>query len=198
MNKCEIYNKFHNFDNNHKTDLNSKLIINSSSFISTKNHPDEFETFNFGCRKSFTQCHYENEKYISFIKNERDSNSISTNPPESNKMNIKNEKKEEAHLKYLALNFPSNKQQEYHKNDKNSNFPIEGKNHTSILNNCPEVNFTENLNHQCVPNLHLNREKFHTNDYLYLNNFSNTYDSNYGNNNFFLYKNHIKYIFYFR
>lgn len=150
------------------------------SFISTKDNPNDFETFNFNNRNSFMRISIKNDNYIKQSIVEKETKSNSTNPQERHKNKSENNIcNKESNSKFFGFSFLNTKPNDFPSNKSFVNFPIVENKHMNVLNHDPEVNINDAINIEYLQSLMINRERYNTEN-QYPNNFANTYDSNYG------------------
>lgn len=172
-----------NINNNfyfNKYQYAQKLNLNQS-FISIKDNPNDFETFNFNYRNSLIRISINNDNHINnqnIVEKETKSNSTNQQEPDKIK-NGNNRNKPDFNNKLFGFSFLNTKTNDFRSNKSFVNFPIEENNFMNKINKDPEVNINDAINIEYMQNLMLNRERFNTEAHN-PNNFANTFDSNYG------------------
>lgn len=171
------------------TNINNNFYINNcpngqrlnvnQSFLSTKDNPNDFETFNFNNRSSFMRISIKNDNNINENNVEKETKSNSTNPHEAPKnKSINNVNNNEMNSKFFGFSFLNTKQNDFPSNKSFVNFPIEENTYMNILNKDLDVNINDAINIEYLQSLMQNRDKY--SDSHYPNIFDNTFDSNYG------------------
>jgi hypothetical protein len=118
-----------------------------------------------------------NDNYINQNLLEKETkSSSSTNPQAALKNKSENNAfNNESNSKFFGFSFLNTKQNDFRSNKSFVNFPIEENKYMNLIDKDPEVNVNEVINIEYLQRLMMNRDR-QTPE----NQFSNTYDSNFG------------------
>ncbi len=161
---------------NQYNDINNRFNINTTSFISTKDNPNEFETFNFESH-SFLRSSKKIEKPLY----ERETKSMNTYIDEKEKNKISRKNVYENEDKSLHFSFIKRGRTSETNSKSFINNPVRENKYMNIINKKEQNNYEKILNVESFQNFIENNDHFKSEEnHFTMNNYSNTYDSNCG------------------